>query len=75
MCPYEELNLKPNPDTSTETNELWNLDMAEAFIGADFNDIRRYKEFEIFPQGEWIDLTIDLILRINLFRSQVVESR
>ena len=60
VCPYEQLNLKSNPNTSAETNELWNWDVAEAFIGSDFNDIRRYKEFEISPQGEWIDLDIDL---------------
>src|SRR5579864_9322904 len=60
VCPYEELNLKPGPNTSSETNELWNWDVAEAFIGADFSDIRRYKEFEISPQGEWLDLAIDL---------------
>ena len=60
VCPYEQLNLKPNPSTSAETNELWNWDVAEAFIGSDFSDIRRYKEFEISPQGEWIDLAIDL---------------
>jgi hypothetical protein len=60
VCPYEELNLKPNPSTSTETNELWNWDVAEVFIGSDFNDINRYKEFEISPQGEWVDLDIDL---------------
>jgi hypothetical protein len=59
-CPYEELNLKPNPNPSAETNELWNWDVAEVFIGDDFKDIRRYKEFEISPQGEWIDLDIDL---------------
>jgi hypothetical protein len=34
--------------------------VAEVFIGDDFNDIRRYKEFEISPQGEWLDLDIDL---------------
>jgi hypothetical protein len=60
ICPYEELNLKPNPSRSAETNELWNWDVAEVFIGADFKDIRRYKEFEVSPQGEWIDLDIDL---------------
>src|ERR1700739_2958168 len=60
VCPYEELNLRPNPNTSAETNELWNWDVAEAFIGADFRNIRRYKEFEISPQGEWVDLDIDL---------------
>jgi Carbohydrate family 9 binding domain-like len=60
ICPYEKLNVKPNPNTSTETNELWNWDVAEAFIGADFQNIRRYKEFELSPQGEWVDLDIDL---------------
>lgn len=60
VCPYEELNLKPNPNRSDETYELWNWDVAEVFIGDDFNDIRRYKEFEISPQGEWVDLAIDL---------------
>lgn len=60
VCPYQQLNLKPDPKTSTETNELWNWDVAEAFIGSDFNDIKRYKEFEISPQAEWVDLDIDL---------------
>lgn len=60
VCPYEQLNLKPNPTTTGETNELWNWDVAEVFLGADFNDIRRYKEFELSPQGEWVDLDINL---------------
>jgi hypothetical protein len=34
--------------------------VAEVFIGSDFKDIKRYKEFEVSPQGEWIDLDIDL---------------
>ena len=34
--------------------------MAEVFLGTDFKNIRQYKEFEISPQGEWIDLDIDL---------------
>jgi hypothetical protein len=60
ICPYEELHLKPSPNTAEETNELWNWDVAEAFIGSDFADIKRYKEFEVSPQGEWIDLDINL---------------
>jgi hypothetical protein len=60
ICPYEKLNLKPNPATTSETNELWNWDVAEVFIGSDFKNIWRYKEFELSPQGEWIDLDIDL---------------
>jgi hypothetical protein len=59
-CPYEQLFLRPNPSTSTETNKLWNWDVAEVFIGSDFKNIRRYKEFELSPQGEWLDLDIDL---------------
>jgi hypothetical protein len=60
ICPYEQLNLKPEPKTQTETNELWKWDVAEVFIGSDFKNIRKYKEFEISPQGEWVDLDIDL---------------
>ncbi len=59
-CPYQELFLKPDPATKTETNQLWNWDVAEVFLGSDFQNIRRYKEFEISPQGEWIDLDVDL---------------
>jgi hypothetical protein len=60
ICPYEQLYLKPSPNTANETNQLWNWDVAEAFIGSDFHNIKRYKEFELSPQGEWIDLDIDL---------------
>jgi len=60
ICPYEELYLKPDPSRATETNELWKWDVAEAFIGSDFQHLRQYKEFEISPQGEWVDLDIDL---------------
>jgi len=59
ICPYEELYLHPDPSTSTETNKLWDWDVAEAFIGADFSHIKQYKEFQVSPQGEWVDLAID----------------
>ena len=61
-CPYEELYLKPSPDAVNETYGLWNWDVAELFISSDFNNIRRYKEFEVSPQREWIDLDINLDL-------------
>src|SRR5205823_3649624 len=60
MCPYDELYLKPSPNTKKETYELWNWDVAEVFISSNFDDIKRYQEFEVSPQGEWIDLDIDL---------------
>src|SRR5438309_3461475 len=39
-CPYDSLNLKPNPTTTEETNKLWEWDVAEVFIGTDLQDIR-----------------------------------
>jgi hypothetical protein len=59
ICPYDALNLKPSPTSAVETPQLWNWDVAEAFIGSDFEHIGRYKEFEVSPQGEWVDLAID----------------
>ena len=59
VCPYDELYLKPNPSRTAETNQLWNWDVAEVFVGSDFDHITQYKEFEISPQGEWVDLDID----------------
>lgn len=58
-CAYDELYLHPNPSQSTETNQLWDWDVAEVFIGSDFKNIRHYREFEMSPQGEWLDLDID----------------
>jgi hypothetical protein len=58
-CPYDELNLKPDPTSTAETPRLWNWDVAEAFIGSDYEHIGRYKEFQVSPQSEWVDLDID----------------
>jgi hypothetical protein len=65
ICPYQELYLKPDPKTDAETNQLWKWDVAETFIGSNFDDIRRYKEFEISPRGEWVDLDINLNAQQN----------
>lgn len=59
ICPYLKLHLKPNPVTNAETNQLWNWDVAEAFIGSDYLRTSRYKEFQVSPQGEYVDLDID----------------
>jgi hypothetical protein len=59
ICHYEQLHLKPSPTTTAETNKLWDWDVAEVFIGTDFKDIKRYTEFQVSPQGEWVDLLID----------------
>ncbi len=59
ICPYQELYPKPNPVTDKETNQLWDYDVAEVFVGWDYKNVHRYKEFEVSPQGEWVDLDID----------------
>ncbi|MDQ6707494.1 MAG: carbohydrate-binding family 9-like protein [Acidobacteriota bacterium] len=59
ICPYRSLYLKSDPVTDRETNKLWDWDVAEVFIGTDPAHIRQYEEFEVSPQGEWVDLDID----------------
>lgn len=60
-CPYDSLYLKPNPSTTTETNKLWEWDVTEIFVGSDFDNITHYQEFQVSPQGEWVDLDIDRV--------------
>jgi cellulose/xylan binding protein with CBM9 domain len=59
ICPYDQLNVKKDPVTDQKTNKLWNWDVAEAFIGADYLNISRYKEFQVSPQSEYVDLDIN----------------
>ena len=59
ICPYEQLHLITPPVTDKETNKLWEHDAAEIFIGADFKKIWHYREYQVSPQGEWVDLDID----------------
>lgn len=56
---FEKLKLKPNPSAKKETWGLWDYDVVEVFIGSDLDKIDRYKEFEISPQSEWVDLDVD----------------
>ncbi len=58
-CPYTALNLKPDPSQTEETNKLWDWDVTEIFIGSNFENINQYKELQVSPQGEWVDLDID----------------
>ena len=51
--------MKTDPKLDADTPRLWNWDVAEVFIGSDFEHITRYKELQVSPQGEWVDLDID----------------
>jgi hypothetical protein len=60
ICPYTELNLWLPADNSKDRLKLWDRDVVEFFLGDDWQDIKVYKEFEIAPTGDWVDLAIDL---------------
>ena len=59
-CPYKELNLFLPAMGGGPRNKLWDRDVVEMFLGDDWDNIRHYREFEIAPTGDWIDLAIDL---------------
>lgn len=59
-CPYKALNLWLPADNSKDRDKLWDRDVVEFFLGDDWKNIRHYREFEIAPTGDWIDLAIDL---------------
>ena len=57
--PYQKLTLNPDPDTIKETYRLWEKDCFEVYLGADSAHPNRYREFQMSPQGEFLDLDID----------------
>jgi hypothetical protein len=58
--PYvDHLKLKVDPDTKNETYKLWFFDVFELYLGANFDNINLYGEFQMSPQGEFADLDID----------------
>jgi hypothetical protein len=59
-CSYTVLNLFLPPKSEVPRVKLWDRDVVEMFLGDDWNNIRHYREFEIAPTGDWIDLAIDL---------------
>lgn len=56
----EALIVSEKANLKTKTRGLWDRDVCEIFIAPDKNEPRKYFEFEIAPNGEWIDLGIDL---------------
>jgi hypothetical protein len=60
ISPYTELNLWLPADNSKDRLKLWDRDVVEFFLGDDWTNIRHYREFEIAPTGDWVDLAIDL---------------
>jgi hypothetical protein len=64
-CPYKTLNIFLPAQNDKARTGLWDRDVVEIFLGADWEDIGRYREFEIAPTGDWIDLAIHLELKTH----------
>jgi hypothetical protein len=60
ICPYRSLNTFQPPQNDQPRRGLWDRDVVEMFLGDDWENIRHYREFEIAPTADWIDLAIDL---------------
>jgi alpha-galactosidase len=55
---FRELTVFPDARADGWRDQLWDRDVAEAFLQPDASDPRVYKEFEVSPNGYWIDLNI-----------------
>jgi alpha-galactosidase len=79
VCRYRELFVFEDSDLNGRRDHLWDRDVAEAFLQPDPSVERTYKEFEVAPNGMWIDLDISLAgladLKSGLSRSVHVDAQ
>jgi hypothetical protein len=54
----EPLVVSENANLTGKTRGLWDRDVCEIFLTPNKAEFRKYFEFEIAPNGEWIDLGI-----------------
>ena len=57
-CRYRGLYLFTDAEPNGRRDHLWDRDVVEAFLQPDPSRARFYKEFEVSPNGMWIDLDI-----------------
>ena len=57
-CRYRTLTVFEGGDSDGRRDQLWDRDVAEVFIQPDPSQPRHYLEFEVSPNGMWIDLDI-----------------
>jgi alpha-galactosidase len=56
---YKAITVFPDAEPNGRRDHLWDRDVAEAFLQPDGSRPRNYKEFEVSPNGYWIDLELD----------------
>ena len=78
-CRYRELHVFADAEPSGRRDHLWDRDVVEAFLQPDPSRERFYKEFEVSPNGMWIDLDISpkglADLRSGLQRSVFLDEK
>jgi Carbohydrate family 9 binding domain-like len=55
---YRSITVFSDSKSNGRRDQLWDRDVAEVFLQPDPSNQHRYKEFEISPNGFWIDLDI-----------------
>jgi len=65
-CRYREIYVFDDADANGRRDHLWDRDVVEAFLQPDPSRPRFYKEFEVSPNGMWIDLDISPAPRADL---------
>ena len=55
---YRVITVFSDAEPNGHRDQLWNRDVVETFLQPDPTHLRRYKEFEVSPNGFWIDLDI-----------------
>ena len=58
VCRYRDLFVFHDAGQNWRRDHLWDRDVAEAFLQPPPQTGRNYKEFEVAPNGMWIDLDI-----------------
>ena len=58
VCRYRELFVFEDSNANGRRDQLWERDVAEVFLQPDPSRTRFYREFEVAPNGFWIDLDI-----------------
>jgi alpha-galactosidase len=56
---YRVISVFNDSEPNGRRDKLWDRDVAEVFLQPDPSELRRYKEFEVSPNGLWIDLDIN----------------
>ena len=65
-CRFRELHVFEDAAPNGRRDRLWERDVAEAFLQPGATRQRYYKEFEVSPNGMWIDLDISPAGRSDL---------